>query len=404
MELHTYFAPAERASNAELRRLITKLSQNPLMDSLLDAAGGLLAVLNAQRQILTVNRSLLDLFGIRDLERVLGLRPGEVLQCVHAHDEPGGCGTSLACMTCGAVIAMLSCLESGRAEQRTCQATVQRDGRPVDLYFQVRCSPFEFKGEHLLLLFLRDVTVEQQRTALERTFFHDINNLISALLGSAELLRLELEDGGSQSLAQRIVGVSEQLAREVKMQQALSATQPRAYHLDFQTVPLTCLVDELRADLAEHPAAKGQTIIWPEPEGLGAGKDLMTDPTLLLRVLGNMLLNALEASEPGQPVKFWIDSADGRVIFSVWNSRPIPPPVAARIFHRNFSTKAGAGRGLGTFSMQLFGETYLKGQLSFESGKKQGTVFRLALPRQPPADRSPAGTAPPLDEQAFSRG
>ena len=43
-------------------------------------------------------------------------------------------------------------------------------------------------------------------------------------------------------------------------------------------------------------------------------------------------------------------------------------------------TKGGRGRGLGTHSMKLLGETLLRGRVDFTSGLEQGTHFRLILP------------------------
>ncbi|MHC4874743.1 MAG: ATP-binding protein [Planctomycetota bacterium] len=54
--------------------------------------------------------------------------------------------------------------------------------------------------------------------------------------------------------------------------------------------------------------------------------------------------------------------------------------VKLRVFQRNFSTKADNGRGLGTFSMKLFGEKFLGGSVTFVSTEEEGTVFKLTLP------------------------
>jgi sensor histidine kinase regulating citrate/malate metabolism len=68
------------------------------------------------------------------------------------------------------------------------------------------------------------------------------------------------------------------------------------------------------------------------------------------------------------------------VVFSVWNAEVISPPIASRIFQRNFSTKEEPGRGLGTFSMKLIGEQLLGGRVYFESTSTSGTTFFLRLP------------------------
>ncbi|MCD8492801.1 MAG: ATP-binding protein [Geovibrio sp.] len=56
--------------------------------------------------------------------------------------------------------------------------------------------------------------------------------------------------------------------------------------------------------------------------------------------------------------------ADDGVEFRVYNKGFIPREIQARLFHRNVSTK-GAGRGLGTHSVKLLTEKYLKGRVGF---------------------------------------
>ena len=70
----------------------------------------------------------------------------------------------------------------------------------------------------------------------------------------------------------------------------------------------------------------------------------------------------------------------GAVSLSVRNAGVIAPDVQARIFQRSFSTKAVRGRGLGTYSMKLFGERYLGGEVSFSSSPGAGTVFTVRVP------------------------
>lgn len=94
-----------------------------------------------------------------------------------------------------------------------------------------------------------------------------------------------------------------------------------------------------------------------------------------------MVTNALEATSNDGTVKVWAEKQDAsHLSFCVWNHKPIPQDIAPRIFQRNFSTKQGAGRGIGTYSMKLFGEQILGGQVSFITSPEEGTVFRFSLP------------------------
>ena len=67
--------------------------------------------------------------------------------------------------------------------------------------------------------------------------------------------------------------------------------------------------------------------------------------------------------------------------FAVHNPEVMPPEVQLQLFQRSFSTKGEPGRGIGTYSIKLLGERYLKGKVAFTSQEPQGTTFTLTLPR-----------------------
>lgn len=82
--MDTNFAPAERANENELVSEINIVSQNPLVSGLLHSISGLLAVLDEHRQIIALNDSFLQMLGIDDPAKALGLRPGETLHVIRS--------------------------------------------------------------------------------------------------------------------------------------------------------------------------------------------------------------------------------------------------------------------------------------------------------------------------------
>ncbi|CAG0934623.1 partial Sensor protein DivL, partial [Rhodocyclaceae bacterium] len=103
---------------------------------------------------------------------------------------------------------------------------------------------------------------------------------------------------------------------------------------------------------------------------------------ILRRILGNLVKNALEATPRGGTVTLSCTDDGGRVIFGVTNPGVMPEEVQLQIFQRSFSTKAGTGRGIGTYSVKLFGERYLKGKVAFTSREPEGTTFTLSIPKR----------------------
>lgn len=364
----TYFAPATRSSAIDLSRDIDLINHNPIISAVMTNVSGLLAVLNENREIVSVNDVLLRALNING--DALGLRLGEAIGCVHAHDHRGGCGTSMACVTCGAAIAMVVGLGKGQPSQRDCCVTVEHNGGQSDYYFRVQANPVEMEGRRFILLMLTDITVAQRLKGLERAFFHDIGNLIGALmLGVSTMSRLDDVDSMKERAA-RLEQIVRRLSQEVEVQKLLVYSESADYEPAMETVILSEL------DL-ETTLAATSLHIEPLPP-----VRICTDVTLLQRVLRNMVVNALEASEDGDTVRLWAEPDEECITFCVWNRQPIPPSVAPRIFQRNFSTKGGTGRGLGTFIMKLLGETYLGGTVSFTTSEAEGTVFRLRLPLQ----------------------
>lgn len=374
--METHFAPAERVSDEQLQVQIHSASDNPVINGLLGAVSGLLAVLNEKRQIVALNEQLLATLGISNAAEVLGLRPGEAIHCIHAHDMPGGCGTSLFCSTCGAAIAIVTSLGENQPVERICALQVAKDDAQTDLYLRVRSCPISFNGTRLLLLFLQDITRQQQWAALERVFFHDANNLLAGLVCASELLT-DSKGAEAQELSLVVQRSVTRLAQEMKIQQCFINSDIKSYQLFTQTVSVGQILDELRQLFSNHPVAKNKILHLEEAE---RGLSLKTDSCLLSRILSNMVINALEATEPGGEVRVWCVQEKEQVEFCAWNKAAIPESITHRIFQRNFSTKHDMGRGLGTYSMKLFGETCLGGKVSFTTSESDGTTFRFRLP------------------------
>ncbi|HUT77387.1 MAG TPA: sensor histidine kinase [Polyangia bacterium] len=379
--LPTAFAPAERASHEELEREVQLVAAHPLLEAVLDAFDGLIMVLNDQRQVVAVSDRVLGRLGFKEgFQPALGLRTGEILHCIHAAEHPGGCGSCAACIGCGATVSVLESRRLDRQVREPCLLSFERGGNRDAIEFEAQATPLDVAGRRFTLLTLRDVSDSHRREQLERVFLHDIAGTVTALEGWSDLL--EDAPGAEQSrIKHQVCRLASVLRREVSHQRALRRAEHGDLALDLSEVSVFDLLAELQALFAESPLARDRTLAAPES---GFDVKLTTDRSLLMRVLANMVQNAFEATPPGGEVRFTWRGDGERVAFDVWNAGEIPPGIVPRVFHRSFSTKSQAGRGLGTYSMKLFGERYLGGRVSFTSGGN-GTVFRIDLPLGGPA-------------------
>jgi signal transduction histidine kinase len=379
--LATHFAPVERATDDELRREIDACCAHPLLQAVLDAFNGLVLVLNRQRQVLAVNDALLGRLGFDSAERSLGLRPGELLECIHRGDHDGGCGTGEACALCGAANAVWDSQRSGATSRGEFRLTVERGAAIDALELEVVATPLALAGHDITLLSMRDISDSKRVEMLERTFFHDMANTLSGMRGWNDLL-VEGATGELGDAARRVHRLVNRLAEQLEYQRAIWRGAAGALEVALEPVSVFGLVEDLQSLLREHPAAQRRRLELPE---VSADVELVTDRTLLTRVLTNMLINAFEATAIGGAVRLAWSVDDGRLVFEVWNAGVLPPEVAPQMFTRTFSTKAQRGRGLGTYAMKLFGERYLGGAVRFTSAEGRGTVFSIALPIDGPA-------------------
>lgn len=381
--METFFAPAERATAETLASQVTSLVDNPVIDALLATAGGLLAVLNEQRQVLAVNHALLRLLGVADPAALVGLRPGEVVGCDHATAPPAGCGTTAYCSTCGAAISIMGALSTSQDIERKCVLTVSHEGQATDLCLRVRAHLMNVADQRFVLLFLQDVTSQERLSEVQRTFFHDLRNLLMGLQGSAELLGL-CTDAERPELVESIAKIAAQLRAELNLQQTLTGNGTLAAVGARRPLEVGELFADLVSLVKNHGSRLDKTLeVLPPPPGLS----VIADSALLQRVLLNMLLNAFEASEAGATVRMECERFDvgsSRWLrFKVWNATVILPAIQLRLFQRHFSTKGEFGRGVGTWSMKLLGEQFLHGRVGFCSQEGAGTTFHLELPAAP---------------------
>ena len=372
----THFAPAGRDTVCEIRRKTKIIERVPLLSKALDAMPGMVMILNRNRQIISANQRLLKILNASVAE-IVEKRPGEAIKCIRAGEGPGGCGTDEHCSTCGAVNAVLESISTNAETTKECRILVQTPMEVVPLDLRVTATPFEVEGECFVLAAIEDISHEKRVAVLQRTFFHDVLNTAGCIEGYADLL---VEDATSDTeVCRRLHVLSSQLIEEIRSQRELLHAE--SGELETESIPVkpVQVLEELRTLYLNHAVAEDRRIV------IGHTWDvrLITDRRLLKRVLGNMLKNALEATPPQGTVTMSCEDSGDAVTFLVNNSTAMPHDVQLQVFQRSFSTKGEAGRGIGTYSMKLFGERYLGGEVDFVSRESEGTTFRLQLPKSP---------------------
>jgi len=341
----------------------------------LDALPTMVLVLNLQRQVVFANQPALAFLGYGDVDEVLGKRPGEALGCVNVQGAPSGCGTSPHCRNCATTRAILAALE-GDASEGECMLLRREQMALAGLDLRVHATSLLVEDQPFVVFAISDISHKTRRQSMEHIFFHDILNLAWGINGVVNVLKSSAPDDIASDL-KVLSTASLALVDEILAQRELLATESNELVPVYAPVNPKDILAQLQGLYARTPVARGQRIVLAPG---CPGVVIHTDASLILRVLGNMLKNALEAGSPGSAVRLGYACDGDGLKFTVHNQGTMPDHTRENIFRRRFSTK-GATRGLGTYSMLLLSERYLDGSVGFSSTAQDGTTFFLRLPR-----------------------
>lgn len=363
--------PEKRVDSEETRRQAEYFLEIPFFRNLIDSLSDMVLILNETRQIVMENRAFHEL--IRpDLEQASGLRPGECLNCVHASETPGGCGTTNFCRACGAAAAIYNSGAFSKTDARECRIS-RKDGMG-SLDLKVRATPFKMRGESFTIFVLTDISHEKRRRALEDAFFTDIIGMAWNIVGFAELLK----DGYVEKrdiYEDQILETARSMLQEINSRKLLSIAEDNDLIVNPSMIDSASFLKEFtdgynkRKDNS-RPVRLDDNI--PDVQ-------FTIDPELLSMVLEQMADNAVESLEPGEEAVLGCVVEEDSIVFWIHNPGEMPEDVKLQMFQRSFSTRAGS-RGLGTYSIRLLSERYLNGGVSFTSTAEEGTVFKARYP------------------------
>lgn len=382
MENKTYFASAVRSTSQQILDEYKLAGSQNFFTEIFGAVTGIGALIDKNRQIIYANEDFLSLLGINSIVDILGKRPGEVLGCIHVPEGPGGCGTSRSCQYCGLINTFLESQRTGKKTTKETQISGTLNGKTKNWDINVISTPVHFNGELFYVIILQDISESKKRASLERIFFHDLLNSVGGLYGLLTVLKEETNPDQTRELINLSEETSRNIIDEILMQRQLRAAENGELKVNIELTNSLELLDSAIWKIVFHESGKQKMIVRSEDS---ANVDFETDKILLQRVMINLLKNALEETELTGNISTGIYNNGDELTFWVKNEKVMPEEVRSQIFHRTFSTK-GDGRGIGTFSIKLLTENYLKGTVSFVSNESNGTVFSIKVRRKFPVD------------------
>ena len=376
--LDTYFDTPQRNSQSELESKISKLSENQIVKQLLEGYPDLAVILDWNRQIIAYNSKVENILHNSEEGSIYGQRLGEALRCKHAFEMPAGCGTSMFCKECGAG----KCNKLSRDKiincSDQCRIITNVDGIESSLDLRVYSSILKLNGDVYTIFSIKNTANEKRKEVLERIFFHDVLNTATAIQGISGILPTLTDKNEFDEFASMLNNSSHQLIQEIRMQQDLTYAENGSLAVNPEKISVNTIISKVYDLYVDHKVATGKTL---KKNYLSDDIIINTDSTLIVRSIGNVVKNALEAIKKRENVTVFAEEKNDLILFKINNDGVIPDDIQLQIFQRSFSTKADIGRGIGTYSVKLIVEQYLKGKVYFTSNQKEQTTFTIEIPK-----------------------
>jgi PAS domain S-box-containing protein len=240
-----------------------------------------------------------------------------------------------------------------------------------------------------LLIVLRDITeereIEETREAITETIVHDVRSPLSAIIGSLELLTSELSEKEGRIVHQAILVAQRSANRILSLTEALldiARLESGQMNLLLTDINLKSLISELMIEFTIL-ANENNVIIQNQIED--EFYNTMADKDKLIRVITNLVDNAIKFSPQGGLVKISVDGEHENVLMvKIADSGPgVPPDYQEKIFDRFVQVPGQKSRrrgtGLGLTFCKLVVEAH-GGEIWVEPNLLGGSTFIFSLP------------------------
>jgi PAS domain S-box-containing protein len=270
--------------------------------------------------------------------------------------------------------------------------TKDRSKVPVEVYTR----PVQFEETDSLQWTVRDITerkdLDMLREDLTAMIYHDLRSPLANIVSSLDILANMLKDEENESvhsvlnIATNSTGRIQRLISSLLDINRLESGQPVA---NQQAISPYKLVDQAMLDV--QPAAQGrhQAI---DVHLAAKMPPVWIDADMILRVLINLLENAIKYTPVEGKLELNAQLDDGWVKIAVKDNGPgIPPADRERVFDkftrlRHADRPSGLGVGLAFCRLAVMGHG---GKIWVEGEQGQGSTFVFTLPIADPGQTSP---------------
>jgi len=222
--------------------------------------------------------------------------------------------------------------------------------------------------------------LESLRDNLVHMVVHDMRAHLSIIHGVHEVLehfdRKNLSEEGARKLRVAI-NRTDYLVEMINSLLAISKLESGKMDLNLTEFDIVPLVGRVTIESAEEPGKHNIIPLVPQTPVI-----ITADESLILRVIQNLVGNAIKYSPEGKQIRIQVEPLEETVRVSVQDQGPgVPPDHQERIFDKFFQRDNRKDTfGLGLTFCKLAVEAH-GGQIGVKSDGRQGSEFWFTLPK-----------------------
>lgn len=240
----------------------------------------------------------------------------------------------------------------------------------------------------------KDVTaqkrLEEHKADVERMMRHDLKSPLNGIIGIPDII---LSDDNLTDEQRELLKLIETSGRHMLQMIDLSLDMYKIETGNYKHTPsaidvvsvIQTLIKQNQAQLsANQLICVFELDRFPMPEGQSFV--IPSDERLLTEVLSNLLKNAIEASPPGELIRFLFASGPPQSI-SVENKGVVPLNIREQFFDKYVTHGKSTGTGLGTYSAKLLASA-MGYEIDMATSDEQGiTRVSIHLPEEAPSNQ-----------------
>jgi PAS domain S-box-containing protein len=229
--------------------------------------------------------------------------------------------------------------------------------------------------------------LERLKADVERIMRHDLKSPLNGIIGLPQIL--EMDDNLTEEQLE-LVRSMEQAGRKMLNMINLSVDMFKMemgnYEYQPQKVDALAVIREITDDNRSRLTATGLDVAVLVDGETPEEKEKFTiwsEERLLYNMLSNLLINAVEASPPGEKIGIYLENAKNPVI-TLSNNGTVPREMREDFFQKYATHGKKAGTGLGTYSAKLMADT-MHYDIQMETSEEENlTRIKIYIPGENP--------------------